>query len=364
MQKLSSGAPLRALGILVVVWIGGRMLWTSVVPNIFHEPDVTAIANREIGDCYEPSKTSVTATDLLASVIKSDNFDTKFGLFTLNPKNGEQIESVEDQPVEAGYVYQVFDSEISDNKSARTNIISIDKKMLALRPPARSIPAKPKPGSRWTGYLWLHTRQDSVGERVSSPNIANSQYGGSQVGAILSYRILDEFERHASLYGRISTALSPLEQGEIAVGARVKPIASLPLAIHAEHRRSITSEKSAATAIYLVGGFTSDQIINGVVLESYVQTGLVLAASDTFFYDASATFKKPTLNIGDSSLSAGVGVWAGGQDRVSRLDVGPRLSWNIPVKGKDPQISLDWRFRINGQAEPGSGLAVTLSTAF
>lgn len=368
MEKLSAGAPLRALGILVGVWIAGRILWTSVVPDLFHEPEVAVVAKSEINDLCAAPKTLLTVTESPVSIPKSANFGTKIRPSTLNQRAAEQREIVEAQRFEAGYPDQVMASEIPDKKLVETNIMSSAKKLLASPTTQASIPIYQKSNSRWTGYFWLHARQNSlpgsVGERVSLPNIANRQYGGSQAGAIFAYRILGGLERRASLYGRISTALSPLEQEEIAVGVSVKPIANLPVAIHAEHRRPIASKISAATAIYLVGGFTSDQLIDGVTLESYVQTGIVRGATDSYFYDASATLKKPSLNIGDSRLSAGVGVWAGGQDRVSRLDVGPRLSWNIPVQGTDPQISLDWRFRIDGKAEPSSGLAVTISTAF
>lgn len=68
------------------------------------------------------------------------------------------------------------------------------------------------------------------------------------------------------------------------------------------------------------------------------------------------------------TLSPGAGVWAGIQrDRVmttSRVDAGPslRLHWArapLPV-----DIAVDYRRRLAGNAAPGSGIAVMLSTGF
>jgi hypothetical protein len=60
-------------------------------------------------------------------------------------------------------------------------------------------------------------------------------------------------------------------------------------------------------------------------------------------------------------FSAGIGVWGGYQPGLYRVDADPRISMRVR-----PNVSLhlDWRQRLAGAAEPGSGPAVTLGANF
>ena len=60
-------------------------------------------------------------------------------------------------------------------------------------------------------------------------------------------------------------------------------------------------------------------------------------------------------------VSLGAGIWGGMQPGVSRLDVGPRLS--IKVRN-NMKVHVDWRQRVAGNAQPGSGAALTLAGDF
>ena len=60
-------------------------------------------------------------------------------------------------------------------------------------------------------------------------------------------------------------------------------------------------------------------------------------------------------------ISAGLGVWGGMQPGVSRLDVGPRVSLKVR---DNMRVHFDWRQRVAGNAQPGSGGAVTLAGDF
>jgi hypothetical protein len=63
-------------------------------------------------------------------------------------------------------------------------------------------------------------------------------------------------------------------------------------------------------------------------------------------------------------FSAGPGAWGSiqaAETTVSRLDIGIGLAARLPV---GVAIAADWRWRIAGNADPGSGPAVTLSAAF
>jgi hypothetical protein len=63
-------------------------------------------------------------------------------------------------------------------------------------------------------------------------------------------------------------------------------------------------------------------------------------------------------------FEVGAGAWGGAQPGVARLDVGPQASVRIPIGRTGVRASAEWRFRVAGDAEPGSGPALTLATDF
>lgn len=66
----------------------------------------------------------------------------------------------------------------------------------------------------------------------------------------------------------------------------------------------------------------------------------------------------------DGAVSQGVGAWASAQrgsgTTVDRIDLGP----GVAVRAHGVALPLDYRFRVAGNAAPGSGPVLTLSTAF
>ncbi len=63
-------------------------------------------------------------------------------------------------------------------------------------------------------------------------------------------------------------------------------------------------------------------------------------------------------------LSLGAGAWGGAQDGAHRVDVGPTMRLDVTLGAVPARVLLDWRERVEGDAGPGSGAAVTLSTRF
>ncbi len=47
-----------------------------------------------------------------------------------------------------------------------------------------------------------------------------------------------------------------------------------------------------------------------------------------------------------------------------RIDLGPTLLVRAPFGKVSVDVAADWRFRVAGNAVPGSGPALTLSTGF
>ena len=65
-----------------------------------------------------------------------------------------------------------------------------------------------------------------------------------------------------------------------------------------------------------------------------------------------------------AGIRLGAGVWGGAQKGSERLDIGPSANILVPVADAPVRLSLDYRIRAAGDAEPGSGVALTLSTGF
>ena len=238
---------------------------------------------------------------------------------------------------------------------------------------ATTIPRFPDPprsrrGNNLAAYFWVHARQYSGAHQelrdVQGRSIANGQYGGSQAGVILSYRLFNRPDPEISLYGRLSAALAPVSQEEIAAGMRIRPVRKVPLAVHAEQRFDAGSGRAAGTAFYATGGTGPDPIVERFALETYAQAGYVLGRNETYFFDGSATVQRPIADFDGRRLSAGAGLWAGGQRDIHRLDAGPRVSLELPLGTSLTRIAVDARVRVAGNARPGSGAALTVSTSF
>jgi len=104
--------------------------------------------------------------------------------------------------------------------------------------------------------------------------------------------------------------------------------------------------------------------VDRFALETYAQAGFVLGRNETYFFDGSATVQRPIAEFGGRRLSAGAGLWAGGQRDIHRLDVGPRVSLELPVGNSLTRVAVDMRVRVAGNARPGSGAALTVSSSF
>ncbi|MEA1072502.1 hypothetical protein [Sphingomonas sp. LY160] len=184
---------------------------------------------------------------------------------------------------------------------------------------------------------------------------AGGQLGGSQAGARLLYRVTPAIA--ASL--RASAPLGGVRGGEAALGVRVQPFASLPIAITAERRQAFGkySVGRSAFALFAEGGLYDRPMPWDSALDAYLQTGIVGVRDRAWFVDGSAAVSRPVWR----NLSAGVGMWGGAQPGLSRIDVGPRVSLKV---GNKMKVHLDYRHQLAGNALPGSGAVVTLGGDF
>ena len=367
MSGAADGAPLRAMASLAAVWILLRVVSWNSAANLADDPAYPVITSAAYPD-MKRQRQGLAGLSLSQKIRQNRHPKYQFSVADIAERDAAASFIAERANTRAAHLsglpWQASD-EVRDFFLSASFTGSAD----ISRNASSTVPRFPGPPSsshrnRIAGYFWIHARQDSTMKQVlhqqRGRSISNGQYGGSQAGAILSYRPLPEI----SLYGRLSAALAPFSQQEIALGTRIQPVRNLPVALHAEQRMDASSGDTAGTAFYATGGTGPDPIVEKFALETYAQGGYVLGHNETYFFDGSATLRRPVAEFDGNRLAVGAGVWAGGQRQISRLDVGPHASLELPLGTALTRIAVDARVRVAGNARPGSGAALTVSTSF
>ena len=203
-----------------------------------------------------------------------------------------------------------------------------------------------------TAWALLRGRQ---GQLLGTPSLATGgTLGGSQAGARLSY----SFTRQIAASLRTTSEVGR-RGGEVALGARIQPLASLPIWFTAERRQRLGTFGGGrnAFALFAEGGVYQRPMPWHFSLDAYLQGGVVGIRSRDAFVDGGLTLTRPVYR----QFSGGVGVWGAAQPGVSRLDAGPRVSMKVR---NNVRVHFDWRQKLAGNAQPGSGPAVTLAGDF
>ena len=217
-------------------------------------------------------------------------------------------------------------------------------------PSALAAPAPPRRGNvSWTVSAWLLIRREGGSGLAPGGTLA-----GSQAGARLSYRL----GGGVSLSARAYAPLQRPAGAEVAAGVAWRPAAAIPVDLLAERRQALGREGRSAFSIAAQGG-GSLALPGGLRLDAYAQAGIVGLRSRDAFVDGAARVTAPV-----GPVEIGAAAWGGAQPGLSRLDAGPTLSWRLPVRGATLRVAADWRFRIAGDAAPGSGPALTLAADF
>ncbi|MEO7634998.1 MAG: hypothetical protein ABIS38_05060 [Sphingomicrobium sp.] len=203
-----------------------------------------------------------------------------------------------------------------------------------------------------TSWALLRGRQ---GQPIGTTSLAaNGTLGASQAGARLNYNINRQLAaslRSSSNVGR--------RGGELAAGVRLQPVGGLPLWITAERRLRLGRYGGGrnAFALFVEGGVYQRPMPWHFSLDAYFQGGIVGLKSRDKFVDGGLTLTRPLYR----NFSGGVGLWGAAQPGIYRVDAGPRVSMKVR---DNIRVHLDWRQRLAGKAEPGSGPAVTLAGDF
>ena len=221
--------------------------------------------------------------------------------------------------------------------------------------PAQSIPAQIKQRGidriQLTAWALLRGQQGALGPS----SLANGgQLGGSQAGARLTYN----FTRQVATSFRTTSEVGR-RGGEVAAGLRIQPVGGIPLWLTAERRQRVGRYGSGrnAFAIFFESGVYDRPLPWRLSLDAYLQGGVVGFHSRDGFIDGAMTVSRPVYR----QFSAGVGIWGGAQPGIYRVDAGPRITMRVR---DNLRVHFDYRARVAGNAEPGSGPAVTLAGDF
>ena len=203
-----------------------------------------------------------------------------------------------------------------------------------------------------SSWALLRGRQGQV---LGPSSLASGgQLGGSQAGARLVYN----FTRQISAAFRTSSDVGR-KGAEFAAGVRVQPLVSIPVWVTAERRQRLgaTSSERNAFAIFAEGGVYQRPMPWQFSLDAYLQSGVVGLKSRDWFVDGAAAVTRPVYR----NFSAGLGFWGGAQPGLYRVDAGPRVTMKVR---NNLRIHFDYRQKLAGNAQPGSGPAVTLAGDF
>jgi hypothetical protein len=237
-----------------------------------------------------------------------------------------------------------------------------------LRPAPAAVPFRPAMGmaatpetDRWSADAWLLLRKDSTTAVTSG----RGSYGQSQLGAVLRYRLLASSAHRPTAYLRASQALAGARESEAALGLAARPVPGVPIVAAAELRLARAGGSAhARPAAYAVTELPPVKLPGGFSAEAYLQAGYVGGDFATGFVDGQVRAERTVFDLGSAELRAGGGVWGGAQKGASRLDIGPSASLRVTIGETPARASMDWRFRVAGDAEPDSGPALTISAGF
>ncbi len=240
--------------------------------------------------------------------------------------------------------------------SARFGAPGLGRPLSAGAPP-------PPAADRWSLEGWVYLRQGATSS--SAPGLLSPVYGASQAGAVLRHRLAPRSNLRPEAYARFTSALAGPEDRELAVGLAARPLNGVPVAAQAELRARMANGRTEfRPAAMLVSEVAPLDLPAGLRAEVYAQGGYVGGRFATPFADGQARMTREVAAFDLGELRAGAGAWGGAQRGAARLDIGPSASVDMRLGDSPARLALDYRLRVAGDAEPGSGVAVTLSSGF
>ena len=216
---------------------------------------------------------------------------------------------------------------------------------------------------RWSGDAYALFRDAGLAGPTASPVL-----GGGQSGASLSYRIDPLAPRPLAVFGRIyaahdaNNAIDP-RSAQAAIGVRWQMRPGISIA--AERLVAIGADTRSDWNLRVAAG--GERRLGRIGIDGYAEAG---ARGNGDLYAGGEAHALVGLGaVGPVQLAAGPGVWGSIQsaaDVVGRVDIGAGITARLPagVAVTGVAVTGTWRWRVAGNAAPGSGPALTVGMAF
>lgn len=370
------GEPLLMLAVLLTAWVGTRaMVWES--PS----RPLEAMLDSVTPPVSTPRAAPVAASPAQGAAIVQITAGREFGPLAAGrePVPASLVTLLEPLPV--GQVQATASSPPASRSEvmashqllwlAATAQLPVPPDVAALlRARAASPPIRTRPPlavqapDRWSFDAWLLLRPGEGGEVAAGGRPAS--YGASQAGAVIRYRLAPGSAHRPAAYARATQTLAAGKESELAAGLAARPFAAVPVSLYSEVRvtRHGSGKVELRPAAFAVTEFPPVALPLGLRGEAYAQAGYVGGRFATAFADGQARVDREVARFDLAEVRAGAGVWGGAQKGAARLDVGPTASLDLEIGDAPARLALDYRWRIAGEAAPGRGIAVTLSTGF
>ncbi|MGX7951828.1 hypothetical protein ACWPM1_04600 [Tsuneonella sp. HG249] len=217
---------------------------------------------------------------------------------------------------------------------------------------------------RWRVDGWSAWRQGTGLPLAAPGQPLTAGYGGSQAG-ILARLDLGSSAIRPQAYLRAVWAPERPRQADFALGVGVRPLERLPVRLQAEGRvtqsAGVTAVRPSVLAVTELPVF---DLPLGLQAEGYGQAGWIGGRYSTGFADGQVRVDRAVIADGTAEIRLGVGAWGGAQKFAERVDIGPTVTLDLREGAFPARLSVDYRYQVAGDARPGSGVAVTLSTGF
>ena len=211
-----------------------------------------------------------------------------------------------------------------------------------------------------TGYADIARRVPGL---PAATNILGGGSGSTMIALTpnpLSRHPIEVQARYAAPY----TDWTHLDAGraQVALGVALRPIPKVPVTLVAERLFKAGYLARSDWQLRAYGG--TSRRIRGIDLSFFGEAGVIGRRPDRFA-GAQLIAERQVQLPGKVDLGLGVGAWGAVQttDRTTdRLDVGPTLRLSrekVPM-----QLRVEYRRHVAGNAQPGSGLALTVSAAY
>ncbi len=214
-----------------------------------------------------------------------------------------------------------------------------------------------KPNSRLSGDLWLFTRN-------SSGIVSGTALGASQGGGRLRYR-LSPGQLNKSIAASLRFATPLQGRGmEISPGLSLAVGQKLPVELIIERRIRPDQDAQDQWAILAAAGLPTTGIAYRTTVEGYAQAGIVGVKQKTPFIQIGVGAHRTMISQNNLHIKVGAGLWADQQKSTRRVDLGPELVALAKAGERPFRLSAQWRFKVSGNAKPGSGPSLSVATSF